>query len=345
MSARKARRQIERTAARTPQPRPAAPSLAVDPRAPAPLTAAQVLQLQRIQGNRQVSSALVQRFYLESDSPQGYVWVDNNQWDATKYEVSPKSKLLNGWVLRNLYRRKSDPPQPKVDPEPQEQRPPDPTPKLVLDNQQDVKQDDQKDVKHDDKKQEAPPEPVFDGMVIYQSQGFYVNDPKLGKLKLDAGSFKIAVDTPISYKIVQVNPYFTKAVVVAAKERPQSISVNVQIEQAMQQRTQAVQQGGFIDPQTLQIVGQLNSSGARKHYGDQDALATDDGQVRGLLQLHIGNNNYTVAPDSNTSDKFTISLGKNQQGAKMSIIGSITYTNSQKTTVQSVSVFHVGPSL
>jgi hypothetical protein len=60
-----------------------------------------------VQQSGGAGKASIQRwFYVESQDQEGYRRVDDKEWDATKYEVSPKSKLRNGWVFHNLYRRK-----------------------------------------------------------------------------------------------------------------------------------------------------------------------------------------------------------------------------------------------
>lgn len=56
-----------------------------------------------------LNQSVAQRFYVETDEDPGYRWVENDQWDADKYEVSEKE---TGWLFYNLYRLKQvEPPQ------------------------------------------------------------------------------------------------------------------------------------------------------------------------------------------------------------------------------------------
>lgn len=173
------------------------------------------------------------------------------------------------------------------------------------------------------------------GVVTYARNKFYVDDPDEGLIMVDRGNFTISVGTTIEYDIVKPNKFLTKAVVVSTGERPEATDIGSEIRERNATRTDAVKVGGYFDVDKVILIGRLNISGAKKHYNDIDAVATSDSEVIDLLD----GSKVEVTDVQSKADTFKIDLG-----GINSIVGEIIYTNTNKDTVRSIKVFHVGPS-
>ncbi|WP_375470577.1 DUF4157 domain-containing protein [uncultured Nostoc sp.] len=154
----------------------------------------------------------------------------------------------------------------------------------------------------------------------------------------NASKYTLAVKTPIKYIIDNSNQYVNKAEIVSVGERPSATDVGGDRKKANEQRTQQVKSNNLIDLTKIELTGIPNTTGARKHYGDPDAIARSDKDVQNLISNHL--HKLEVTDSQETLDKFKIKLDD-----KNSIVADIIYQTSEKTSVSKINVFHVGPSI
>ncbi|MDQ7033333.1 MAG: hypothetical protein Q9P01_00395 [Anaerolineae bacterium] len=85
------------------------------------------------------------------------------------------------------------------------------------------------------------------GVVTYNSNKFYVDDPDEGKIMVDRGSFTISIGMTIEYDVVKPNKFLTKAVVVSTGKRPEATDIGSEMRKRNTGRTEVVKDGGYFD--------------------------------------------------------------------------------------------------
>jgi hypothetical protein len=185
-----------------------------------------------------------------------------------------------------------------------------------------------------------PAEQIITGKVANDGGRFYLQDPKRGKLWFtqDSAIGGLVAGMDVTYSLVHVNEFMTKAKLLGRGERPAATDVGSELRAQNDLRTAAVLAAGFVDGGTVALKGEPNVSGARKHYRDPNAVARSDAEVRDLLGRRLAT--LQVTKVEALADTFKIPLG-----GIMSIVGEIEYTDAPKTRARRVTVFHVGPSL
>lgn len=215
----------------------------------------------------------------------------------------------------------------------------------------DIKEDD--DIKEsedlvkdeDDIKEDIPdktPIQTFSGKLISGPNGFRLSHNNERLNAANPQQLQISVGTTVNY-IVKPHPMMSSiltAEIISTGELVTNEGAQQQRELDRANRRSAILQLNLIKPITL--IGNINSSGARKHYQDTEAIARNDNALKDLIDDELGKGNFTITAIGN-KDKFNINLGQDSEGTRLSIVGEFIYTNSSKSVVHHLRVWHAGP--
>ncbi|WP_083629282.1 eCIS core domain-containing protein [Tenacibaculum agarivorans] len=194
-----------------------------------------------------------------------------------------------------------------------------------------------------DEEKEVPKEPTYSGKVNFTTSGrpYVMHKGEQIYIKMDNAPF-FNNGTTVSYQLEEhplLKGLYSAKVTSVGELQPES-TWQQDNKEALSKRTDEVKELNLNKP--INLIGQFGPepTGARKHYDDDDAIATSDKDLRDLIANKLNSKAFEIQKIEDKSDEFKIPLG-----GLMSIVGSIEYTNESKQNIQRIKVWHAGPSM